>query len=68
LAARDDRGRALHQLLAMVQHDEPVHQVHHGVHRMLDHHDGDAGGGQRAGERDDLLRLSRAQAGQRLVH
>src|SRR6266508_2031814 len=64
----DDRGRALGQLLSVLQHGDPIRDPHHEVHVMLDQQDRRA---TRADANDELVQLadlSRIQPRGRLVH
>ena len=65
--AGDLGGRPLGELLAVVQHDEPVGERHDRLHHVLDDEQAHAGGVHAADERDDLVDLRRIEPGHDLV-
>src|SRR6266702_690667 len=58
---------ALDDLAAGVEHDDPIGELHHRLHDVLDDHQGDAPLPHLAEERHDLLQLHRREPGHRLV-
>src|ERR1700730_13260034 len=54
------------QYPTVVEHDEALGEPHHGAHRMLDNHDSDAPGGERADHREQVLDLLAGETGERL--
>src|SRR5215207_953035 len=65
--AHDVLGRTVGDLLAGDQHGQPLGELHHRPHDVLDHDHGDALLVQPDQERDDLVDLGVAQSRHRLV-